>query len=447
MLLRRPALGPPVLPLAPFPVRGLKTPLFLFWELTKMADRNFSFNIEPTSRNSGDTCQQVLNWQLPDVPWHLHFLFMLSATIYTEKNIWCKRVRKAKKSLRINRATEKRHYTLKNINNVPLTCRPMRLLCILMRAWISLGDPLESSQSLEKRSPKRTSWLQPPHSQVSCMEISSSGKGLSKADGWLERRLVGRSPWWLFSSGGNDRTMPRPTPPFCRVCSCNCVSFSRILSSSWRRLASQPHPRSLPMLQAEATEWATPAANKAREKALSRKPGSRRYILERLAKINSTALKQSCVSVQSNLIWPSIASPGSHPCWGWCCGGEVFQSPPGKSSSSAGPGAVAGTRGWPPGCPAERRPSRLGSAHTFASDAYWGLPASGKLSWGLALDLLPPSGWGYHYTAPCREWDGGRVRGWWGGSSLLVRSSLVKSREVCSKMMWTVEDRIDLRRM
>lgn len=159
------------------------------------------------------------------------------------------------------------------------TCRPTRLLCILMRAWMSLGDPRESSQSLEKRSPKRTSWLQPPHSQVSCMELSSSGKGLSRVEGCVDCRLEGRSPWWLFNSEGNDRVMPRPTPPFCRACSCSCVSFNRILSSSWRRLASQPQPRSLPILQAEATEWATPAASKAREKALSRNPGWGRYTM------------------------------------------------------------------------------------------------------------------------------------------------------------------------
>lgn len=178
------------------------------------------------------------------------------------------------------------------------TCRPTRLLWILMRAWMSRGDPRESSQSLENRSPKRTSWLQPPHSQVSCMELSSSGKGLSRAEGWAGRRLAGRSPWLPFSSEGNDRVMPRPTPPFCRVCSCSCESFSRILSSSCRRLASQPHPRSLPMLQAEATEWATPAANKAREKALSRKPRNRTH---RRVKNDSTvvALKQSCICDQN----------------------------------------------------------------------------------------------------------------------------------------------------
>lgn len=89
MVRRRPLLGPPVLPPALFPVRGLKTPLFLFWELTKMADKNFSLSREPTSRNSGDTCQQVLNWQLPDVPWHLHFLFMLSVTICVKKSQLC----------------------------------------------------------------------------------------------------------------------------------------------------------------------------------------------------------------------------------------------------------------------------------------------------------------------------------------------------------------------
>lgn len=163
----------------------------------------------------------------------------------------------------------------RNLRCTFFTCRPTRLLCIFMRAWISLGDPRESSQSLEKRSPNRRSWLQPPHSQVSCIELNSSDIGLSKAEGWADRRLVGSLPWCPFSSEGNDLVMSRPTPPFCRVCSCSCVSFSRILSSSWRRLASQPHPRNLPMLQAEATEWATPAASKAREKALSRKPGHR----------------------------------------------------------------------------------------------------------------------------------------------------------------------------
>ncbi|TNN82474.1 hypothetical protein EYF80_007309 [Liparis tanakae] len=61
MVRRRPPFSPPALLLAPFPVRGLKTPLFLFWELTKMADKNLSLSREPTSRNSGDTCQQVLN--------------------------------------------------------------------------------------------------------------------------------------------------------------------------------------------------------------------------------------------------------------------------------------------------------------------------------------------------------------------------------------------------
>lgn len=200
--------------------------------------------------------------------------------------------------------------------SILFTCRPTRLLWILMRAWISLGDPRESSQSLEKRSPKRTSWLQPPHSQVSCMELSSSGKGLSRAEGWLECRLAGRSPWRPFNSEGNDRVMPMPTPPFCSVCSCSCVSFSRILSSSWRRLASQPHPRSLPMLQAEATEWATPAANKAREKALSRKPMSRRYTLKELKIINCVAPQiflHLCVE-ESLLIYLHLSpiNPRSH---------------------------------------------------------------------------------------------------------------------------------------
>lgn len=167
------------------------------------------------------------------------------------------------------------------------TCRPTLLLWIFMRAWISLGDPRESSQSLEKRSPKRTSWLQPPHSQVSCSELKSSGRGLRRPEGWVERRLVGRSLWRPLSSEDNDCVTPKPTPPFCRVCSCSCVSFSRILSSSWRRLASQPHPRSLPRLQAEATEWATPAANMASEKALSRKPG---YTRHRAREMNSNHL-------------------------------------------------------------------------------------------------------------------------------------------------------------
>lgn len=180
-----------------------------------------------------------------------------------------------------------------------------------MRAWMSRGDPLESSQSLEKRSPNRTSWLQPPHSQVSCMELSSSGKDLSRAEGWVERRLVGRSPWRPFNSKDNDRVMPMPTPPFCRVCSCSCVSFSRILSSSWRRLASQPHPRSLPMLQAEATEWATPAANKAREKALSRKPGMRRWNPQSwkwftVQPLNYTSLHLSPITLRSHSDRPEL---------------------------------------------------------------------------------------------------------------------------------------------
>lgn len=260
-----------------------------------MAVRNFSLSSEPTWRNSGDTCQQVLNWQLPDVPWHLHFLFMLSATICVGKGKWCKDVnQKCSDNLWWWWMPLKSHTTvcgtLKTQWNMLFTCRPILLLCILIRAWMSLGDPRESSQSLEKRSPKRTSWLQPPHSQVSCMELSSSGKGLRRAEGWVECRLAGRSPWWPFNSKGNDRVMLMPTPPFCRVCSCSCVSFSRILSSSCRRLASQPHPRSLPMLQAEATEWATPAANRAREKALSRKPGSRRYTQESWEMINTVAL-------------------------------------------------------------------------------------------------------------------------------------------------------------
>lgn len=249
MLRRRLPLSPPAPPLTPFPVLGLKTPLFLFWEFTRMADRNFSFSREPTTRNSGDTCQQVLNWQLPEVPWHLHFLFMLSATICTKKG---------EKKVGNDDVCQRgllceKHETHSGLTS--LTCRPTRLLWILMRAWMSLGEPRESSQSLEKRSPKRTSWLQPPHSQVSCMELSSSGRGLSRPEGWAERRLAGRSTWWWpLSSGDSGCVMPKPTPPFCRVCSCSCVSFSRILSSSWRRLASQPHPRSLPMLQAEATE-------------------------------------------------------------------------------------------------------------------------------------------------------------------------------------------------
>lgn len=39
-----------------------------------------SLRIEPTTRNSGVTCQHVFSWQLPDVPWHLHFLLMWSST-------------------------------------------------------------------------------------------------------------------------------------------------------------------------------------------------------------------------------------------------------------------------------------------------------------------------------------------------------------------------------
>ena len=145
-----------------------------------------------------------------------------------------------------------------------LTCRPTRLLWILIRAWMSLGDPRESSQSREKRSPKRVSWLQPPHSQVSCRELSWSGWGLSRAEGWAGCRPAG------------GRVKPPPAPPFCSVRSCSWVSFMRILSSSSRRLASQPQPCSLPMLQAKDTEWATPAASSDREKALSRKPAGSR---------------------------------------------------------------------------------------------------------------------------------------------------------------------------
>lgn len=146
-----------------------------------------------------------------------------------------------------------------------------------MRAWISLGVPRESNQSLENLSPKRVSWLQPPHSQVSCWGLKSSGRGLRREVGWVEpeRWLAGTSlkSWGWGGPPPPPPPMPALAPPLCRLCSCSWVSLRRILSSSRRRLASQPQPRSLPRLQAEATECATPAASRDREKALSLKPG------------------------------------------------------------------------------------------------------------------------------------------------------------------------------
>lgn len=47
-----------------------------------MALPNRSLSAAPMARNSGAALQQVLNWQLPDVPWHLHFRFRFSVTTY-----------------------------------------------------------------------------------------------------------------------------------------------------------------------------------------------------------------------------------------------------------------------------------------------------------------------------------------------------------------------------
>lgn len=57
-------------------------PVFRLWALMSVAMWKRSLRIEPTSRNSGVTCQQVFSWQLPDVPWHLHFLLMWSSTTW-----------------------------------------------------------------------------------------------------------------------------------------------------------------------------------------------------------------------------------------------------------------------------------------------------------------------------------------------------------------------------
>lgn len=138
---------------------------------------------------------------------------------------------------------------------------------------MSRGDPLESNQSLENRTPKRTSWLQPPHSQVSCNVVTSSGKGLRRLTGWDERRLAGRPPLSEPNSGVFSPAPAMDTPLLWKVWSWSWVNLRRILSSSRWRLASQPHPRNLPRLQAEATECTTPAASSDSEKALSRKPG------------------------------------------------------------------------------------------------------------------------------------------------------------------------------
>lgn len=55
-------------------------PVFLLWGRISMAPEKRSLSREPTSRNSGVTCQHVFSWQLPEVPWHLHFLRMFSIT-------------------------------------------------------------------------------------------------------------------------------------------------------------------------------------------------------------------------------------------------------------------------------------------------------------------------------------------------------------------------------
>ena len=54
--------------------------MFRLCALISVAMWKRSLRIEPTTRNSGVTCQQVFSWQLPDVPWHLHFLLMWSST-------------------------------------------------------------------------------------------------------------------------------------------------------------------------------------------------------------------------------------------------------------------------------------------------------------------------------------------------------------------------------
>lgn len=128
-----------------------------------------------------------------------------------------------------------------------ITCLPTRLLCILIRAWISLGDSLESRKSLENFSPNSSSCLQPPHSQVSW----GLGSGVSRSNG--------------VKSLGRPLTLDK-------AWSCNWFNFKRIFSSVPLRFHSHPQPCSLPRLQAVATECMTPAASKEKAKALSRKP-------------------------------------------------------------------------------------------------------------------------------------------------------------------------------
>lgn len=52
------------------------------WVSMKMARPSRSLKAVPTARNSGAALQHVLNWQLPDVPWHLHFRFRFSVTTW-----------------------------------------------------------------------------------------------------------------------------------------------------------------------------------------------------------------------------------------------------------------------------------------------------------------------------------------------------------------------------
>lgn len=63
------------------------SPLPIFDWFTKTAFRNMCFSTLPTIRNSGADFQQVFNWQLPDIPWHLQRICILFATACMDQQL------------------------------------------------------------------------------------------------------------------------------------------------------------------------------------------------------------------------------------------------------------------------------------------------------------------------------------------------------------------------
>lgn len=212
---------------------------------TSTACRNCCFSILPTSLKFGDDFQQVFNWQLPDKPWHLHWLTRFLTTTWemrVGRERWMNAAQTASASAQ-------------------LTIRPTLLLCRLICDWKSPRLSRESKNISANSTPKMMLCEHPAHFQPAlCFDTTSL---VFIAYAWSCLLLLPSLPCSSSSSSALLTMMFLLLTMFRRV-------LSDLAKPMRAELGSQPHDKSFPWLHARATLCTTPADAIAWPNALSR---------------------------------------------------------------------------------------------------------------------------------------------------------------------------------